>query len=200
FEIIHRDVLDILEVDPEIGAIVEAAFIGSEPWVSAQSEALRSSVEEVKPLGVEEAEELPRPSMSWLTEALKKAERSAVFISVSVSRSSIRDVLQEIDRVAMRMRLKTITAVNAPLGWIISGILFDPLDEREYQRAIKASEQVVHATLRICSSARLGFGTGIGASMARAFEAGFPEEADVFRAIKSALDPMGVMNPGKIIP
>jgi len=200
FEIIHRDVLDILEVDPEVGAIVEVAFVGPQPWVSVQSEALRDSVEEVKPLGMEEAGELPKSSISWLTEALKKAERSAVFVSVSASRSSIRDVLQEIDRVAMRMRLKTITAVNAPLGWIISGILFDPLDEREYQRAIKASEQVIHATLRISPSARLGFGTGIGASMAQAFEASFPEEAAVFRALKSALDPEGVMNPGKIVP
>ena len=75
-------------------------------------------------------------------------------------------------------------------------VLSPHLDADAKRRVAEAVEEVAHS-LGGSFSAEHGIGTHKLASMARRKDA---VALEVMRAVKSALDPLGIMNPGKVIP
>ncbi|MBL4813303.1 MAG: FAD-binding protein [Rhodobacteraceae bacterium] len=78
------------------------------------------------------------------------------------------------------------------------GILFDPQDSQERNRADALADRVSERALRYggsCSGEH-----GVGLHKIRYMRAEHGEAVEIMRAIKTALDPLGLMNPGKMIP
>jgi D-lactate dehydrogenase (cytochrome) len=78
------------------------------------------------------------------------------------------------------------------------GILFDPKDAHERDRAEALADRVSERALRFggsCSGEH-----GVGLHKARYMRPEHGEGVEIMRAIKSALDPLGLMNPGKMLP
>ena len=75
-------------------------------------------------------------------------------------------------------------------------IAYEPGDEASYAAAMVAEEAIVDAAISMGGTATGEHGVGIGkrAFMAREHGAGL----NVMRAIKAALDPHDILNPGKI--
>ena len=77
------------------------------------------------------------------------------------------------------------------------GIVFDANDPGERERADALAERVALRAIRMggtCTGEH-----GIGLHRIHQLEAEHPEGVELMRAIKRALDPTGVMNPGKIL-
>jgi D-lactate dehydrogenase (cytochrome) len=77
------------------------------------------------------------------------------------------------------------------------GILFDPNSADERARAEALAERVAMRAIRLggtCTGEH-----GIGMHRLHQLEAEHPEGVALMRAIKQALDPRGVMNPGKML-
>lgn len=76
--------------------------------------------------------------------------------------------------------------------------LVDPNDAAEMARASAANDRLVARALEMDGTCSGEHGVGYGKAPFLALEHG--EAVDVMRAIKRALDPLGLLNPGKILP
>ncbi|MBN8749817.1 putative FAD-linked oxidoreductase [Xylophilus ampelinus] len=77
------------------------------------------------------------------------------------------------------------------------GIVFDPKSEDEHSRAEALAERVAMRAIRLggtCTGEH-----GIGLHRIHQLEAEHPEGVELMQAIKRALDPKGIMNPGKML-
>ncbi len=196
-EVIYRDVLDILHgEEKEAGAVARVGFYGSESCVQEAVDGLIREASKYHPLSTDVRDGMPKPAQRDLYTALERTELSVHVLSVAASLSYLRDHLQEIDRVSKSFNLNTVSLVNVPLGWILVGVLFDPTDRKSTMRTDGAVRRLSENFTR--SGVFMGFGTGVGASMAG--QIGRNGLISVYSHLKRALDPVGVMNPGKLVP
>jgi D-lactate dehydrogenase (cytochrome) len=77
-------------------------------------------------------------------------------------------------------------------------ILIPPNDPEALQGARALNERLVRRALRMEGTASGEHGIGVGKQPYMALEHG--DALDVMRVIKAALDPAGIMNPGKLLP
>jgi D-lactate dehydrogenase (cytochrome) len=77
-------------------------------------------------------------------------------------------------------------------------IMLDPGDREEFDKISRLSERLVERALRFGGTCSGEHGVGIG--KLKYLEAEHGEALDVMRAIKQAIDPGNLMNPGKLIP
>jgi D-lactate dehydrogenase (cytochrome) len=77
-------------------------------------------------------------------------------------------------------------------------IMLDPDDQQEFETITRISERLVERALKFGGTCSGEHGVGIGKLKYLAAEHG--EALDVMRAIKRAIDPTNLMNPGKLIP
>lgn len=76
--------------------------------------------------------------------------------------------------------------------------LVDPNDSEEMARAAAANDRLVARALAMDGTCSGEHGVGYGKVPFLALEHG--EALDVMRALKRALDPLGILNPGKVLP
>ncbi len=77
-------------------------------------------------------------------------------------------------------------------------ILIDPADPAERKEAERLAHRIAERALRLGGTVTGEHGVGLGKAKYMTAEHG--EGLDVMRAIKAALDPAGMFNPGKIFP
>ena len=77
-------------------------------------------------------------------------------------------------------------------------VLFDPEDADERARAEALGDSIARRALRLGGTISGEHGVGLHKLGAMAAEHG--EALGVMRALKQALDPLGIMNPGKLVP
>ena len=75
--------------------------------------------------------------------------------------------------------------------------LIDPSDKEEFERASRVNDRMTERALTVGGTCTGEHGVGIGKQ--RALKAQHGAGVDVMRAIKTALDPDGILNPGKIL-
>ncbi len=199
-DVFHRDVLEAAgEGDSEAGARALVTFVGAtQECVDSASRILQEVLDEIRPLGQESLGDSLPDRNEPVVGAIREAKQAAIFVSASVPPSTLRDIVPEVERTAARYRVSTLTVSSVPLGWVTVGFLFDPLDDKLLGRAVSASQST--AELFAKSGGALGFGTGIGRTMAHAFAKHRPEAASAFAALKRVFDPAWILNPGKIVP
>ena len=76
-------------------------------------------------------------------------------------------------------------------------VVLDPDDPEEVWRATAFNDRLVRRAIALEGTCTGEHGVGHGKSRFLALERG-PEAVGVMRAVKSALDPGGVFNPGKV--
>jgi D-lactate dehydrogenase (cytochrome) len=77
-------------------------------------------------------------------------------------------------------------------------IMLDPGDQAEFDRVTRISERLVERALKFGGTCSGEHGVGVGKLKYLAAEHG--ASLEVMRAIKKAIDPNNLMNPGKLIP
>jgi D-lactate dehydrogenase (cytochrome) len=78
-------------------------------------------------------------------------------------------------------------------------ILVDPDDPEELRRAVALNDRLVRRAIDFGGTCTGEHGVGYGKSAFLELELGAPA-VEMMRAVKRALDPEGIFNPGKIVP
>jgi glycolate oxidase len=182
----NADVLLLCQLDgagaEEAGALVETLF----------DEA--GAIETVRTSDREEGEMLW--SARRLAHVAVEALGANIVEDVGVSPSRLGDLLRAIDRVAGERGVLIATAGHAGDGNMHPCIVFDPLDDDERNRAFAAAEDVCREAVRLGGTITGEHGIGEFKRSWLSHQLG-PDEMRTNRAIKSALDPRGILNPGR---
>ncbi len=140
----------------------------------------------------------------WLRQVRRLAYRAmerlgvARMEDVGAPRSRLPDLLMAIERIAAAHELRCGTFGHAGDGNLHPTFVWDRGDEAAEERAHAACEELYRAAIALGGTVTGEH--GIGASRRPFLEEQLGSDAvDVMRSIKAALDPLGILNPGKVV-
>lgn len=178
-------------------------FHGSKAYVAEQAETAQALAEEFGGLGFEWAVTPEERTRLW------QARDNTLYAGLALrpgAKAMITDVCVPISRLAdCLVETAADIAANgltAPVvGHVGDGnfhllVLLDPDNPDELARAKAFNERLVRRAIALEGTCTGEHGVGIGKMDALALELG--EAVDAMRLVKGALDPFGIMNPGKI--
>ena len=134
-----------------------------------------------------------------LSPALRSIAAGKINEDVVVPVSRIPELVTGVEKLADEHRLTIVCFGHAGNGNLHVNILYHPDDADESARAQAALPRVFELALALegALSGEHGIGLSKRAFMARAFD---PATLEAMRAVKRALDPAGILNPGKLLP
>jgi len=134
-----------------------------------------------------------------LSPALKSIAPGKINEDVVVPVSRIPDLVAGVQALSARFALPIVTFGHAGNGNLHVNILYHPDDAGQNARAHAALPEVFALTLALGGTLSGEHGIGLAKRdfMAQAFT---PATLAAMRAIKQALDPDGILNPGKVLP
>jgi glycolate oxidase len=141
----------------------------------------------------------------WLRQARRKAHWSleqagvARMDDVGVPRSRVPQMLAAIERVAAAHGMRIGVFGHAGDGNLHPTYVMDREDPRAPTRIEAARRDIYEAALAMGGTVTGEHGTGVAKLHYLERQLG-PEAVRVMRAIKTALDPLGILNPGKVLP
>jgi glycolate oxidase len=116
---------------------------------------------------------------------------------VAVPRTRLADLIEDVERIADRHGLVIGVVGHAGDGNMHPTVVFDPSDPGQTERAQVAFGEIMDAGLALGGTITGEHGVGVLKKAWLEREAG-PVAMDVHRAVKAALDPLGILNPGKV--
>jgi glycolate oxidase len=118
---------------------------------------------------------------------------------ITVPRSAIPQVIARIKEISERYELPIPIFGHIGDGNLHPNILFDLRDQEEFARVEQAAEAIFEAAIDLGGA--LSGEHGVGLLKRRFIEKNLgPVAVETMRAIKQALDPKGILNPGKVLP
>lgn len=134
-----------------------------------------------------------------LSPALRTIAAGKINEDVVVPVSRIPDLVAGVESLADEFNLTIVVFGHAGNGNLHVNLLYDPQDADESTRAHSALPRVFALTLSLGGTLSGEHGIGLAKRdfMADAFS---PATLSAMRAIKQALDPDGILNPGKVLP
>ncbi len=129
--------------------------------------------------------------------ALSRVKPTTILEDATVPRSRIPDMIRAIRKIAEKYDLVIGTFGHAGDGNLHPTIVTDASDKEEMARVERAVNEIFEAALGLGGT--LSGEHGIGTAKAKFLEKEFGSEGlAVMKRIKDALDPNGILNPGKI--
>src|SRR5437868_8952961 len=116
-----------------------------------------------------------------------------------VPRSKLPQVLSAVGEIGVHYKLPVANVFHAGDGNLHPNILFDLRDREVLHQVEEAGEEMLHAVVELggALSGEHGIGLEKSAYMPWIFS---PDDLEAMSRVKSALDPAGLLNPGKIFP
>ena len=134
-----------------------------------------------------------------ISPALYRAASGKANEDIVVPRSRIPEMIQRLDQISQKHGLQIISFGHAGDGNIHVNVMYDRESEKESHRAEKAVREIFAATLELGGT--LSGEHGIGTTKKPFIEMEIePAGLELMKRIKTAFDPDGIMNPGKIFP
>jgi glycolate oxidase len=169
--------------DLEARALVEAFSEGGALWAT-------QSTDEAEAEALFEARRLAYPALERLGPVLTE--------DVCVPRSAVPAMLAQVEAIAARHRVRIATIAHVGDGNLHPLLLTPAGDDVARRRAQVAFEELLDAALALGGTVTGEHGVGLlkKAGLVRELD---PADLAMQRAVKSALDPAGVFNPGKVL-
>ncbi|KIL49443.1 glycolate oxidase subunit GlcD [Jeotgalibacillus soli] len=145
---------------------------------------------------LEEAEALSTARRSALS-ALARLKPTTILEDATVPRSKISEMVRAINEIALKYDLRICTFGHAGDGNLHPTCLTDARDTEEMHRVELAFEEIFEKAISLGGTITGEHGVGEMKSPYLAWKIG-EEGVAAMKAIKYALDPKGIMNPGKI--
>jgi glycolate oxidase len=189
---LDRDAASMLLVESDLPAAAAAAEIDAA--VAACEAAGAASI--VRAQDPTEAD--------WLRQArrlaLRALERQGTvrMEDVGVPRGRVPELLVEIQAAADRHGVRVATFGHAGDGNLHPNFIFDHDDPRAAELTETVRDEIFAAALGLGGTVTAEHGVGLSRREALVDQVG-PDVIDVMRSIKSALDPLGILNPGRVI-
>jgi glycolate oxidase len=134
-----------------------------------------------------------------LGRAIAASTPDYLFQDVCVPVAAVPEALRRIDAIADRHALRIPVFAHAGDGNLHPSILYDASAGDQAERAHAAEAEVVRAALALGGTISAEHGIGL-LKLPFLAEDLDPAAIDLMRAIKRALDPNGILNPGKLLP
>jgi len=140
----------------------------------------------------------------WLRQArrlaLRALERQGIvrMEDVGVPRSRVPDLLRAIDAIGKRYEIKVATFGHAGDGNLHPNFIFDHGDPRAEELTDLARADLYRAAIALGGTVTAEHGIGLARRDVLVEQVG-QDVVDVMRSIKYALDPLGILNPGRVI-
>jgi glycolate oxidase len=117
----------------------------------------------------------------------------------TVPRDKLAEVLRQVQEVGRRHRVRIGNFFHAGDGNLHPNIYFDADDPEERERAEAAAKEILEICVRAGGtvSGEHGIGLEKKSAMALVFS---PAELAIMRKLKQFFDPLGICNPGKVLP
>jgi glycolate oxidase len=126
------------------------------------------------------------------------ATRVATGEDIAVPLTRMPETLRRIADIAQKWQVACTTYGHIGSGNVHSAFVIDPRDEDEVARVLKASDEIHQLALEMGGTVTGEHGVGFVRTQFMAQEHGAALGA--MQAIKRALDPHNIMNPGKLVP
>ncbi|KKM11160.1 FAD-binding protein [Clostridiales bacterium PH28_bin88] len=130
--------------------------------------------------------------------ALAQLSPTTIVEDATVPRSRIPEMLKALQEIAARHRLTIGTYGHAGDGNLHPTIVTDERNPDEMERVHRAVDEIFETAIRLGGTLSGEHGIGIAKKKYLEWELG-PDGVEVLQRIKSALDPAGILNPGKIV-
>ena len=129
--------------------------------------------------------------------ALARLAPITMLEDATVPRPRLAEMVDRIDAIAERHELVCATFGHAGDGNLHPTIVFDPADGDARLRAEAAFDEVFRAAMALGGTITGEHGVGAAKRPWLAQRLG-PDQMDLLRRVKSAFDPAGILNPGKL--
>ena len=191
-----------LPVDAEAVLLIE--IDGEETTVVGQSRDIVSTCREHGASQVQAAATPQESDQLWrarraVSASLARARPTKLGEDIVVPRKMIPAMVKRIQEISRKYNLPIAIFGHAGDGNLHPNILFDIRASDEVARVHQASDELFAAAVELGGT--LSGEHGIGLLKRDYMLSGLgPEAIDLMRQIKTALDPLGIMNPGKVFP
>ncbi|MGV8960503.1 MAG: FAD-binding oxidoreductase [Stenotrophomonas sp.] len=189
---------------PDAGAMLLIEADGDDDTLPYVLQALANAAEGDGMLALDVAADGSAREKLWaarraLSPALKSIAPGKINEDVVVPVSRIPDLVAGVQALSSEFELPIVTFGHAGNGNLHVNILYHPDDSGENARAHAALPRVFALALALGGTLSGEHGIGLAKRdfMAQAFS---PATLAAMRAIKHALDPDGILNPGKVLP
>ncbi len=177
---------------------------GSAAEIAEETRAIRDACEAEGAIAFEEAEDSESRARLWRGRkgafgAMGRIARDLYVLDGVVPRRRLAEVVDAIAEIGRRHRLRLSNVFHAGDGNLHPNISFDSRDPDETSRVVAAGAEI----LRLCVAAggALSGEHGIGIEKREFMGLMFTEEElETQRRVRQAIDPLGLANPGKILP
>ncbi|MFD9120706.1 FAD-binding oxidoreductase [Streptomyces bottropensis] len=129
--------------------------------------------------------------------ALEAVKGTTMIDDVCVPRSKLGELIEGVERVAEKYDLTIGVCAHAGDGNTHPTVCFDATDPDESRRARESFDEIMALGLELGGTITGEHGVGILKKEWLARELG-PVGTEMQRAVKSAFDPLGILNPGKL--
>jgi glycolate oxidase len=130
--------------------------------------------------------------------ALAKLRPTTFVEDATVPRSKVPNMIRAVNNIAKKHNVTIGTFGHAGDGNLHPTIVCDIRDKEEMKRVYSAMDELFQAALDLGGSISGEHGVGLGKLKYMESQFG-PQGMEAMRAIKKALDPNGIMNPGKLV-
>ena len=140
----------------------------------------------------------------WLRQARRLALRALERLGtvrmedVGVPRSRVPDLVRAIEEIAARYDIRIATFGHAGDGNLHPNFIFDHGDPRAEELTDLARADLYRAAIALGGTVTAEHGIGLARRDVLVEQVG-ADVVDVMRSIKAALDPLGILNPGRVI-
>jgi len=189
---------------PDAGALLMIEVDGEHETLPHALEAVASAAAGDGLIALDEAPDEAARERLWaarkaLSPALRTIAAGKINEDVVVPVSRIPDLVGGVEKMAAEFDLPIVAFGHAGNGNLHVNILYDPQDGDQTARARAALPRLFELTLSLGGTLSGEHGIGVAKRdfMPQAFT---PATLAAMRAIKHALDPDGILNPGKVLP
>jgi len=210
-EVLDKVSLDVvkqvmgLQIPDEVGCMLFIQVDGQKALVKTQTEQISEIADKHNQIGMEwtdDAEEMAKiwAARSGLVAALSKVVRGERLIPLvedfGVPVSKIPDVIRGIQEVGEKHGFRIASFGHVGDGNIHAVLLLDARKKEHWEKGREIAKDFIELTLKLNGTLTAEHGTGMAKSPYMVEELGVGQ--DVMRDIKQALDPNGILNPGKM--
>ncbi|WP_449539632.1 glycolate oxidase subunit GlcD [Ferdinandcohnia sp. Marseille-Q9671] len=151
----------------------------------------------VKAAESEEEAEALRTARRAALSALARLKPTTILEDATVPRSEIANMVQAIEEIAKKYELRICTFGHAGDGNLHPTCLTDVRNHKEIERVEKAFEEIFQKAIELGGTITGEHGVGVMKAPYLEMKLGTAGIA-VMQAIKNSLDPLNIMNPGKV--
>ena len=210
-EVLDKVSLDVvkevmgLEIPDEVGCMLFVQVDGQKATVQDQMEQISEIANRHNQIGMEWTDDAQEMAKIWaarsgLVAALSKVVRGERLIPLvedfGVPISKIPDVITEVQKVGKKHGFRIASFGHVGDGNIHAVLLLDARKKEHWEKGREIAKDFIDVTLKLDGTLTAEHGTGMAKSPYMVEELGAGQ--DVMRSIKQALDPNGILNPGKM--